>query len=224
VEILTLRLTDKGFAVRFTEPMAAVAGDARQYQVRRFQYNYHPLDGSLRVQEADVPVTAARLSADGRSLALELLELQPDFIYEFVASGDVVSRGGTALMNTTAYYTANRLQSGQTKPGPTKLFAQSAAALGPPDPARGRETYMLYCVACHQPDGRGSQQIGTPDYTSAESPLKKPDEELLAIIGGGRNQMPPFGNVLPPQSIHDVLAYLREAFLLPSAGGQPAPP
>jgi mono/diheme cytochrome c family protein len=222
VDILTFRLTDKGFALRFTEPMAAVAGDARQYQLRRFQYNYHPLDGSLRVQEADVPVTAARLSPDGRSLELDLIELQPDFIYEFVASSNVVSSSGLALLNSTAYYTANRLLSGQTRPGPSTLVAQSTAALKPADASRGRETYLLYCVACHQPDGRGSQQIGTPDYTAAESPLKKPDEELLGIIANGRNQMPPFGNVLPAQSIHDVLAYLREAFLAPSQPGAAA--
>ena len=28
--------------------------------------------------------------------------------------------------------------------------------------------------------------------------------------------MPPFGNVLSPQAIHDVLAYLRETFLKPA--------
>jgi mono/diheme cytochrome c family protein len=219
VEILTLRLADNGFAVRFTEPMNDAAADARLYQVRRFQYNYHSLDGSLRVVEADVPVVAARMDPGGRSLQLELLELQPGFIYELTVSDKVASRSGARLVNSTAYYTANRLRSGQTKPGPSRLMTQSAAAVGPADLVRGGEIFRLNCMVCHQADGKGSKQVGTPDYTAPDSPLKKPDEELLGIIANGKNQMPPFGNVLPPQAIHDVLAYLREAFLKP-----PPPP
>ncbi|MGH7956938.1 MAG: c-type cytochrome [Opitutaceae bacterium] len=128
---------------------------------------------------------------------------------------------GRPLLNTSAYYTLNRLLSGETKPGPSKIAA-IAAALGPPDTARGAEVFHLNCMVCHQADGKGSPQVGTPDYTAADSPLKKPDSELLAIIANGKVQpdgkmMPAFGNVLPPQAIHDVLAYLREAFLTPRA-------
>jgi cytochrome c5 len=218
VEILTLRLADQGFALRFTEAMTESAANPKHYTIRRFQYNYHPLDGSLRVVEAEVPVTAARLSPDGRSLRLELLEVQPGFIYSFTVSSEVVSRTGRPLLNSSAYYTLNRLHSGETKPGPSKIIAASATALSAPDAKRGAEIYRLNCMVCHQPDGKGSPQIGTPDYTAADSPLKKPTEELLAIITEGKVQpdgkmMPPFGNVLPPQAIHDVLAYLREAFM-----------
>jgi mono/diheme cytochrome c family protein len=224
VEILTLRLAETGFILRFTDAMAESAADSRHYQVRRFQYNYHPLDGSLRVVEADVPVTSAHLAPEGRSLRLDLLEVQPGYIYEFTISNEVVSRTGRPLLNATAYYTLNRLHSGATKPGPSSL-STTTAALAPPDPARGAEIFRLNCMVCHQADGKGSPQAGTPDYTAASSPLKKPDEELLTVIANGRvlpdgKIMPPFGNVLPPQAIHDVLAYLREAFLKPNA---PAP-
>ena len=217
VEIHTLRLASTGFDLRFTTPMTESASKPAHYTVRRFQYNYHPLDGSLRVVEADVPVTAARLEPDGRLLRLELLEAQPGFIYEIVVAKDVVSRSGRPLLNSTAYYTLNRLHSGETKPGPSKIIA-AAGALGPPDPARGAEIFRLNCMICHQADGKGSAQAGTPDYTAANSPLKKPDEELLAVIANGRvlpdgKLMPAFGNVLPPQAIHDVLAYLRATFL-----------
>jgi len=221
VEIQTLRLADKGFALQFTTPMTAAAGEPKHYAVRRFQYNYHPLDGSLRVVEADVPVSAARLAEDGRSLQLEFLEVQPGFIYELTVNKAVVSRtGGLPLSNATAYYTLNRLHSGETKPGPSKIVAATVAALRPADASRGAEVYRLNCMVCHQPDGKGSAQVGTPDYTAANSPLKQSDEELLAVITNGKvlsegKMMPPFGNVLPPQAIHDVLAYLRETFLKP---------
>ena len=222
VDILTLRITEKGFALRFTEPMTAVAGEPAQYRVRRFQYNYHPLDGSLRLVETDVPVTAARPAADGSVVELELAELQPGFVYEFTVSEKVVSRGaGRPLLNATAYYTANRLLSGQTKPGPTKLIAASTGPLQKPDIRRGEEVFKLNCMVCHQADGKGSPQAGTPDYTAADSPLRRPEEELIATIMNGKavtegKIMPPFGNVLPAQSIHDVLAYVKATFLQPA--------
>lgn len=217
VEILTLRLTETGFALRFTESMAGSATDAPRFQVRRFQYNYHPLDGSLRVVEAEVPVTHARWSPDGRALQLDLVELQPGFVYEFTVDEKLLSRTGRPLVNRSAYYTLNRLLSGETKAGPSKLIGQAAPELRAPDPVRGGEIFRLNCMVCHQADGRGSKQVGTPDYTAPDSPLKKPEGELLTIIASGKNQMPAFGNVLPAQSIRDVLAYLRATFLPPSA-------
>jgi mono/diheme cytochrome c family protein len=218
VDIETMRLTERGFALRFTQPMTARAADAGEYRVRRFQYNYHSLDGSLRMGETDVPIAAARLGADGRSLELELAELQPAYIYELKIGTGVASASGRPLLNPIAYYTANRLLSGQSQPGPTKLVIAQAAPLQPADIARGAEIFRLNCMVCHQADGKGSPQAGTPDYTANDSPLRKPDEELVAIIVNGKVQpdgkmMPPFGNVLPPQAIHDVLAYLRATFL-----------
>lgn len=222
VEILTLRLSERGFVLRFSAAMAEVSGDPRHFQVRRFQYNYHPLDGSLRVVEALVPVTAVRLAEDGTSAEVELLELQPGFVYELVLAPEVVSRAGIRVTNRTAYYTANRLLSGQSMPGPSRIATTSPAALRAPDAGRGGEVFRLNCMVCHQADGKGSPQAGTPDYTARDSPLRKADDELIAVITQGRvtpdgKMMPPFGNVLPPQAIHDVLAYLRATFLRPDA-------
>lgn len=212
VDLLHVKLTAKGFALRYTTPMNTASGDVSQYQVKRFLYNYHPLDGSLRVSETDVPVTRVQAAADGQSVDVELLELQPGFVYELNVGRKVLSRTGRPLANAIAYYTANRLVTGETQAGPSRLQAVAAQVSRPPDPKRGEEIFRLNCMACHMADGKGSKQIGTPDYTAAESPLKKPDEELLAIISAGKNQMPAFGNVLPAQSIKDVLSYLRQTF------------
>jgi mono/diheme cytochrome c family protein len=217
VEVETLRISTNGFRLKFTAAMNDQAAEPQQYEVRRFQYNYHPLDGSLRVVEAAVPVTAARVGADRRSVELELLELQPGFVYELKLGDGLMGANGRPVLNRMAYYTANRLLDGETKPGPSKIVA-SAAALQPADAKRGAEIFRLNCMVCHMADGKGSPQAGTPDYTAANSPLRKPNEELLAVIAGGRvtpdgKMMPPFGNVLPPQAIHDVLAYLKTTFL-----------
>lgn len=219
LEIQTLRLTDRGFALRFTEAMGKLAGDAANYQVRRFQYNYHPHDGSLWINQADIPVASARLQPDGLSLELELEELQPSYIYEIVVSKKVLSLSGRPLLNPTGYYTLNRLKSGATKPGPTRFVAKAPEPLRPGDAGRGAQVYRLNCMVCHQADGKGSKQVGTPDYTVAGGPLTKSDEELLAIIANGKLPtppgvlpMPPWGNILPPQAIRDVIAYLRATF------------
>lgn len=219
VEIQTFRLADTGFSLRFTTPMAAAAAEGRHYQFRRFQYNHHPLDGSLRVNQVEVPVTQARLSPDGLTLELTLQELQPSHVYELVVARDVVSREGGPLLNATAYYTLNRLRSGETRPGPTRLVAKAAVPLQAGDAVRGAEVYRLNCLVCHQADGRGSAQAGTPDYTKAGGPLTKTDAELVEVITNGKLPtppailpMPPWGNVLPPQAIRDVVAYLRSAF------------
>jgi mono/diheme cytochrome c family protein len=213
-----------GFRLQFTTPMAAAAGEAAGYQVRRFRYDYHPQDGSLRRDEVEVPIAAARLAADGRALELELVELQPGYVYELVAGRAVVSRAGQSVVNSTAYYTLNRLHSGATQPGPTRLVAKAAEPLGPGDAGRGAEIYRLYCLACHQADGRGSAQAGTPDYTLPGGPLTRSDDELIATITNGKLPtppavlpMPPWGNVLPPQAIRDVLAHLRQTFQPPRA-------
>jgi mono/diheme cytochrome c family protein len=220
VDMHTLRLSDRGFVLRYTTPMEAAAAEARHYRVKRFFYNYHQLDGSLRVDETEVPVEQVRASDDGRQVELDLAELQPGFVYEIEVSSFVRSRSGRALLNPIADYTANRLRSGQTQPGPTRL-RPIVAQITAPDPVRGEQIFKLNCMVCHQADGKGSKQVGTPDYTQPGGPLSRPDEELLATIAGGKNQMPPFGNVLPSQDIRHVLSYLRKTFGPGAAGANP---
>jgi mono/diheme cytochrome c family protein len=200
--------------------MEASAADAKHYRVKRFFYNYHQLDGSLRVDETEVPIERARVTDGGQQVELDLAELQPGYVYEIEVSQFVRSQGGRPLLNPIAYYTANRLRSGQTQPGPTRLRPIVARAEAP-DPVRGEQIFKYNCMVCHQADGKGSQQVGTPDYTLPGGPLSRSDEELLATIAGGKNQMPPFGNVLSSQDIKHVLAYVRKAFGGTSSQGSP---
>ena len=219
VEVQTLRLSPRGFTLRFTVPMGATAGNPDHYRVQRFRYLHHPVDGSLRVDNVDVPVTAARLGADGRTLELELLELQPGHVHELTVDAAVTDRAGHPLLNRVAYYNVNRLLSGETQPGPTRLAAARPAALRPGDERAGAEVYRQNCLVCHQADGRGSREAGTPDFTVPSGIRTKSDAELIRIVAEGRmpappavNPMPPWANVLTEQSIHDVVAHLRATF------------
>ena len=219
VEMRTLRLTARGFALSFTAAMGAGAADPANYRVRRFRYLHHPVDGSLRVDHVDVPVTAVRAGTDGRGAELDLLELLPGHVHEVTLSPALTDRAGRPLLNRTAYYTLNRLLSGETNPGPTRLVAAAEAPLRPGDPRAGAEVYRQNCAVCHQADGRGSREAGTPDYTGPGGLRAKTDEELIRIVTEGRvpappavNPMPPWGNVLPAQAIRDVVAHLRAEF------------
>ncbi len=211
VEIQTLRLTARGFALTFTRPMepAGLAALA-SYHVGRFQYNYSIDDGSLRTNEADVPVTRATVHPDARGVDIDLLELMPDFVYEIDLTG-IQSPEGEPVANPTAYYTANRLLAGAPFAG-RSLLAVKTVALGPPDPAAGKLIFQANCVVCHQPDGKGSKQVGTPDFTQAGGPLSKPEAALINQVTNGGKVMPPFGHVLPQQDILNVLAFVRQNF------------
>ncbi|MFM9090992.1 MAG: c-type cytochrome [Verrucomicrobiota bacterium] len=219
VEILTQRLAERGFVLTFTVPMGAAAAEARHYRFKRFRYDHHPLDGSLRREETEVPVTTARIEPGGRRLHLELAEVQPGLVHELTVASAVTSAGGAPLLNRVSYYTLNRLADGTSVAGPSHLVASAEPAPRPGDPRAGADLYRLHCATCHGADGKGSLAAGPPDYTGARGLRTRSDEELARIVTEGRlpeppavNPMPPWGNVLPAQAIRDVVAYLREAF------------
>jgi mono/diheme cytochrome c family protein len=211
VEIQTLHLTGRGFALTFTVPMdPASLGAMQNFHVKRFKYDYSIDDGSLRKDEVDVPVTGASARPDGQGVDIDLAELMPDYVYQIALSG-IRSAGGDPVANSTGYYTANRLLAGSGFPAKSVLVA-SPVALGPADPASGGEVFRTNCVVCHQPDGKGSKQVGTPDFTVANGPLTLPDAVLMNQIANGGKAMPPFGHVLAQQDILNVVSFLKQAF------------
>jgi mono/diheme cytochrome c family protein len=211
VEIQTIRLTARGFSIAFTVPMnRAGLAAPRSYHVKRFRYNYSIDDGSLRMDEVDVPLAGARAHADGLGVDIDLVELMPDFVYEIALDG-VQSAGGDPVAHPIGYYTANRLLAGSGYPAKSMLVA-APVTLGPPNPAAGGIIFRANCVVCHQPDGKGSKQVGTPDFTMAGGPLTHPDAELINQVTNGGKVMPPFGHVLAKQDILDVVSFLKQNF------------
>jgi len=211
VEIKTLHLTGRGFALTFTVPMnSATLAAVQNFHVRRFKYNYSIDDGSLRTDEVDVPVTGARAHADGQGVDIDLTELMPDYVYEIALNG-IKGASGDPVANPTGYYTANRLLAGSGFSARSVLVARPVA-LVPADPALGGEIFRTNCVVCHQPDGKGSKQVGTPDFTLAGGPLTLPDATLINQVANGGKVMPPFGHVLAQQDILNVVSFLKQAF------------
>ena len=80
--------------------------------------------------------------------------------------------------------------------------------------ADGRHIYDQYCDRCHAPySSRGRQGpslkgVFKKQYLSV-SGMPANDDRVRDIIVLGRNKMQGFGNVLTPQQVNDVIAYLH---------------
>lgn len=222
VEFERMELTPEGFRLRFTTAMdESRLVETASWRIRRFRYLYLP-SGSPRTDESPVKIRAIRSGDQGRVVELVLAGFEPGYIYELEGVG-LASAAGEPLENPLAYYTLNRLLDGRRFTGPLSAPLLPAAKTDDagPDPESGRLIYATFCATCHQPDGRGGGLPGAPQLAAAnfrqrgpESPLAKSDEVLLKTIteGAEGKPMPPFGGVLKPGQIRDVLAYLRSAF------------
>jgi mono/diheme cytochrome c family protein len=92
---------------------------------------------------------------------------------------------------------------------------KSDAELGlNPQQAAGRRLYDQYCDRCHEPyasrDKKGRSLKGVfrrPFLPQSGMPAN--DERVGEIMVTGRNMMPAFGQVMSPQQVQDLLAYLH---------------
>lgn len=230
VEIHSMRLAPRGFRLRFTSAMQpAAAADRANYHLSRFRYVYHQHYGSPRVDHTPVDVLEARLNPSGDEVDLVVDRLEPGFIYELQLDG-LVSRDGRSPRYPHAYYTLNRTLDGRRYEG--RITSGSAAPQAvdqprDPDPKLGQRVYATFCIQCHRPDGKGGglPGVGAADFTRPGGVLAaKSDAELADRIARGieGKTMPPFGYVLSPQQIVDVLAFVRTAYA-PTSSENPNP-
>jgi mono/diheme cytochrome c family protein len=235
-DVRDIRLTDRGFRVSFTRPMRAdTLSAAGSYEITRFRYYYHYKYGSPWIDEARIKVKSVTPSRDGLTATLELAELKPGFIYE-LSLPRLRTTDGEPLANPLGYYTANRLLNGEfavggttrlPRPGETSLTSREVPGETTKSSTSemitaGERVYRFYCVACHQPDGRGVAG-GAANFVDDRSRLAKPDAQLLDVIANGVDAkgMPAFGAIINPLQRRAVLAYLRDRF---GGGDGAAPP
>jgi mono/diheme cytochrome c family protein len=81
--------------------------------------------------------------------------------------------------------------------------------------ARGAAVYRSECGACHGDEGKGDGPAAAgltprpPDLTRSERVLTMADEELLQYLSVGEGSMPGYGEILTPQELRYVVAWLR---------------
>ena len=214
-EIHSIELLDDGFRLNFTAPMGRRSASAPSgYQIRSFRYAYHSTYGSGQIDSSDVTIESLELAPDGLSAAIRTGPPRPGFIYEF-KTDTLRTIGNASLANPLAFYTVNRLRSGEAYTGPRPVAPSDDAVQAgyQPNPARGQAVYLTFCVACHQPDGTGIPG-GAASFADGSGRLAKSDEVLLTSIARGVEEkgMPPFSATLNGRQRRDVLAYVRAAF------------
>ncbi len=118
LDVLTMKLTKKGFDLTFTRPVeASSASELSAYKFHRYYYEYHAEYGSKQFDQHDVAVKSVTLSPDRRQVSVELAELVPWRVYELHLDG-IKGEDGTPLVNPLVAYTLNHLVDGTTAPPP----------------------------------------------------------------------------------------------------------
>ena len=92
---------------------------------------------------------------------------------------------------------------------------KSDAELGlNPQQAAGRRLYDQYCDRCHEPyssrdkKGRSLKGVFKKQFLP-QSGMPANDERVGELIQSGRNMMPAFGQVMSPDQVQSLLAYLH---------------
>jgi len=91
--------------------------------------------------------------------------------------------------------------------------------------AAGREVYQTLCAACHQPDGRGREQLA-PSLVGSELALGPAGIAARIVLGGKEGStglMPPLGAALSDDQIAAALTYIRREWGHTASGGGAAP-
>lgn len=108
-EVHEMRAKPDGFELTFTHPIdPATAGDVKSYSMREFTYAYREQYGGDEVDEVIPQITAAKVSADKKSVRLTLTPLTKGHIHELHLDG-VKSADGLPLLHAVGYYTLNEI-------------------------------------------------------------------------------------------------------------------
>ncbi len=111
IHSICIRPKRQGFVVHLTKPLAAdVKSEPAQFAVKRYHYLYTREYGSPQADQKAVPVKAAELSADGKTITLTFpVETYPiGMVYEFNV-GTLTDASGEKLLHNQAWYTVHRI-------------------------------------------------------------------------------------------------------------------
>jgi hypothetical protein len=131
-DMLAIHSLKDGFDVEFTQPVAATAAQAANWNVKTTVFTpvkTYGEDGGKTDNNIPVAVSSATLSEDGKHVHLKLASLLTRRMYTLSASNITAATGTQALYNNIGYYTLNSVSPDSvyipTKllPGPVGDFA-----------------------------------------------------------------------------------------------------
>lgn len=115
MDILSISAKADGFRLEFTRPLQSTEAIVKNnYQVQRYYYQYHGKYGSPRMDEQTVEVQDVQIAEDGKSIALQMTEMIPGYVYD-ITLHHLNSKKGVKLLNNRIYYTLNQLPDADEK-------------------------------------------------------------------------------------------------------------
>ncbi|HET9900753.1 MAG TPA: family 16 glycoside hydrolase [Actinomycetes bacterium] len=110
-DIQKMELVDGGFDLTYTKPLSdeTVAELAEKYVAKQWTYVPTSAYGGPKVAEEDLTVTDASLSADRKTVTLQIEGLKPNRVVYVRSPRPFTAQGGEELLSTEAWYTLNKL-------------------------------------------------------------------------------------------------------------------
>lgn len=217
-----------GFVLEFTEPLAAGIGwDTAAYSASQWRFvptiNY----GGPKVDEEVLEISSASVSADRRSVFLQIKGLQEGHCVLLRVAKEFTSEAGRSLWSGDALYSLNRIPSNQ--PGTVTKAPENVVRYRLGDAVQehpGAAVHRALCMSCHSVDG--SKLVGPSFKNLLGSRHKvitdgKPreitvDEEYLVksithpevdIVEGYQPVMPNFTAAMQPGQLEAVVSYIK---------------
>ncbi len=110
-DILAMRAVPGGFEVEYTQPVSPETANelATRYTAQQWRYVPTAAYGGPKVDQENLSVTSAVLSADGRKVTLQLAGLKAGHVVYLRSPRPFSSDSGQSLWSTEAWYTLNTL-------------------------------------------------------------------------------------------------------------------
>ena len=183
MELDRVHLVPGGFELTFSEALAdGVAITPSLARVQQYDYDYWWEYGSPERHQTDVPVAAASLSPDRRTLSLSLPELRAAMVARVTLSG-IVGASGRALLHEQFAYTVNQLADG------SHTDALVSKAVPPPPPrTSGKEGWLrlTYGDALDAWESTGWALVNAEIDSDDRSTFRiEPGNNALVNVGSG---------------------------------------
>lgn len=126
-DILAMRSVQGGFEVEYTQPLSASTAQNLATKYRAAQWRYVPTAayGGPKVDEQQLTVSSATLSADRKKVTLAIPGLLPGRVVHLRSPRPFSAENGQSLWSTEAWYTLNAMVGSSVKTGPVTSAASS---------------------------------------------------------------------------------------------------
>jgi glucose/arabinose dehydrogenase len=116
-DMKTMKATSTGFTIEYTKPLsdATIAALPTAYRVEQWRYAPTAQYGGPEVDQETLPVTAAKVSGDRRTVTLTIAGLRRDHVVHLRSPRPFSARDGEALWSTEAWYTLNEIPGRQAQ-------------------------------------------------------------------------------------------------------------